>query len=138
MRTNERNCFTFRLLYITILYYLECSSPLGVKDGKINNSQITTTGVFRSSYGWQARLNKNISNGGAWCADTGGGVKNEKNYDQYIMIDLLNLTKITGIATQGRQFQNGSEWVKDYELSYSRDGTRWEFYTEQVNPVKVI
>ena len=104
---------------------------------RIKNSQITTTSYVRSAYGWQARLNKNIPKWGAWCVNTSGGMKDRKNYDQYIMIDLLNLTKITGIATQGRQHNRGNEWVKDYKLSYRRDNGTWYFYREKDNSVKV-
>ena len=53
------------------------------------------------------------------------------------MIDLLNLTKITGIATQGREYNSGTEFVKDYKLSYRRDDGVWYFYTEKVNSEKV-
>ena len=120
-----------------ITYYLECNSPLGMEDGRIKNSQITTTGYIRSAYGWQARLNKNIPKWGAWCVNTSGGMIKRKNYDQYIMIDLLNLTKITGIATQGRQRNRGNEWVKDYKLSYKRDDGVWDFYREKDNPQMV-
>jgi hypothetical protein len=41
---------------------------------------------------------------------------------------LLNLTKITRIATQGRQYNRGIEKVKDYKLSYRKDGGVWHFY----------
>ena len=128
-------------MYICIISSVECNSPLGMEDDRINNSQITTTGTppRQSAYGWQARLNKNIPKWGAWCVNTSGGMIKRKNYDQYIMIDLLNLTKITGIATQGRQGpkKNGNEWVRDYKLSYRRDDGVWHFYRGKDNSVKV-
>ena len=111
-----------------------------MENGQINNSQITTSSVLekRTPYGYQARLNQNIPAWGAWCPDVSEGKMNEKNYDQYIQIDLLNLTKITGIATQGRVFSNGREYAKDYKISYRRYGGVWNFYrgkdqTEKVN-----
>ena len=122
-----------------IVYYLECISSLGMEDGRIKDSQITTSSVLkgRSPYGYQARLNQNIPPWGAWCPDNSEGKINEWNYDQYIQIDLLNLTKITAIATQGRQYLGGREYVRDYKISYRRDGGVWNFYQEKNQTVKV-
>ena len=127
-------------IFIIILYILECSYPLGMEDGRIKDLQITTTsGLLRGAYGRLARLNKNIPYWCAWCVGMSEGMIHGKNYDHHIMIDLLNLTKITGIATQGRQGKKGDgiEKVEDYKLSYRRDGGVWHFYSEKVNLVKV-
>ncbi len=110
------------------MYYLECISPLGMADRTINDSQITTSSVLRSAYGWQARLRQNIPPWGAWCPDISGGSRTKRNYDQYIQIDLLKLTNITGIATQGREHAGGEDYVKDYKISYSEDSLTWIFY----------
>ena len=119
--------------------YLGCLSSLGMEDFRIKNSQITTSSVLdgTTAYGWQARLNQNIHGWGAWCPDGSGGKTTEKIYDQYIQIDLLKLTKITGIATQGRQYFGGREYVRDYKISYRRDGGVWYFYREKDENVKV-
>ena len=119
--------------------YLGCLSPLGMEDFRIKDSQITTSSVLdgTTAYGWQARLNQNIGDWGAWCPDGSGGKTTEKNYDQYIQIDLLKLTKITGIATQGRQYLGGREYPRDYKISYRRDGGAWYFYREKDENVKV-
>ena len=37
------------------------------------------------------------------------GPNQKENYDQYIQIDLLNLTEVTRMATQGREFARGEE-----------------------------
>ena len=110
-----------------------------MEDGRIKDSQIINSSVLqeRTPYGWQARLKQNILKWGAWCPDNTGGKMNEKNYDQYIQIDLLNLTKITGIATQGREYRNGREYVRDYKISYRRDGGAWYFYRGKDQTVKV-
>ena len=112
---------------------LGCVSPLGMEDGRIKDSQITASSVLkeRSPHPWLARLNRNIPQWGAWCPDITGGNRTEKNYDQYIQIDLVNLTKITGIATQGRSYSGGREYAKDYKISYIRDGGIWNFYQEK-------
>ena len=120
------------------VYYLECVRPLGMEDRSIKDSQITTSSVLkkRSSYGWQARLHQTIAPWGAWCPDVSGGKINKTSYDQYIQTDLLKLIKITGIATQGRQYI-GLECVRDYKISYRRDGGLWKFYQERDQTVKV-
>jgi hypothetical protein len=124
-------------IIIPILSYLECISALGMSDGRIKDSQITVSGFLKKAYGRLARLRKNIPDWGAWCANVSGGKIRGKNYDQYILIDLLNLTKITRIATQGRQYNGGREWAKDYKLSYRKDGGIWYFYKGKDQAVKV-
>ncbi len=97
-------------------------------DRTIKDSQITTSSVLRTAYGWQARLRQNITHWGAWCFNTSRESKTKRNYDQYIQIDLLKLTKITGIATQGREYNGGAQFVEDYKISYSNDSLSWIFY----------
>ena len=118
---------------------LGCVSPLGMEDGRIKDSQITASSVLKEKtpYPWLARLNRNIGGWGAWCPDRTGGKINEKNYDQYIQIDLVNLTEITGIATQGRSYLGGREYAEDYKISYRRDGGIWNFYGGKNQTVKV-
>ena len=110
-----------------------------MEDGRIKDSQITASSVFkgRSPFPWLARLNRNLPSWGAWCPDVTGGKITEKNYDQYIQIDLLNLTNITRIATQGRSYAGGREYAKDYKISYRRDGGLWNFYQGKDQTVKV-
>ena len=119
------------------VYYLGCVSPLGMEDGRIKDSQITTSSVLGGTYGYQARLNQVIPRWGGWCPDVSEGKINERIYDQYTQIDLLNLTKITGIATQGGEYLGGREYVRDYKISYRRDGGVWNFYQEKDQTVKV-
>ena len=118
---------------------LECVSPLGMEESRIKDSQITASSVLKgqSPHPWLARLHRNIPFWGAWCPDITGGNITEKNYDQYIQIDLLNLTKITRIATQGRSYSGGREFARDYKISYRRDGGIWGFYRGKDQTVKV-
>ena len=134
VRAMQQDVVCERGLNTIIVYYLECISPLGMADRTIEDSQITTSSVLRTTYGWQARLGQNIPPWGAWCPDTSGGSKTKRNYDQYIQIDLLKLTKITGIATQGREYNGGTEYVKDYRISYCNDSLNWIFYREKEQP----
>jgi hypothetical protein len=108
-----------------------------MEDGRVKDSQINVTSFIRGAYGEQARLHQNIQHWGAWCPDKTGGSMRKGNYDQYIEIDLLNLTKITGIATQGREYNGGIEKVENYKLSYRKDGGAWHYYPGKDQDVKV-
>ena len=105
----------------------------------MKDSQITAFSIIKgkSPYAWLARLNRNIPFWGAWCPDYTGGKIIGKSYDQYIQIDLVNLTKISGIATQGRSYSGGQQYAKDYKISYRRDGGIWNFYEGNDRTVKV-
>ena len=119
------------------MLFLECKSPLGMEDGRIKDSQINVTSFIRTAYGEKARLRQNIQPWGAWCPDITEPSMREGNYDQYIQIDLLNPTKITGIATQGREYDQGTEKAENYKLSYRKDGGEWHFYQGKDQTVKV-
>ena len=111
-----------------------------MEDGRIKKSQITTSGVATgtTANGWLARLNRNIPQYGAWCVNVSGGSRSERNYDQYIQIDLVNLSVITSIATQGGI---GGKFVGDYKISYRKHShSDWIFYREKdqsLNEAKV-
>ena len=107
----------------------------------IKDSQITVSSIFdKLNSGKTARLRTNILNWGAWCPNITNAEKENIYYDEYIQIDLLHLTTITKVATQGREFLGGREFVKTYQISYSYDNRKWMYYREnsdvKVNMVK--
>lgn len=57
---------------------------------------------------------------------TAGWVAKQRNANQWIQVDLRHVTRITGIATQGRN--TGSQYVKSYILQYSNDGEKFKSY----------
>ncbi|EDO45566.1 predicted protein, partial [Nematostella vectensis] len=73
----------------------------------------------------QARLNNVHVNGhhySSWIAQT-------HDTNQWLKIDLVNVTKVACVATQGSQeFQ---DWVTGYTIGYSMDGTAWTVYQEE-------
>ena len=88
-----------------------------MKSGKIPDSAITATTVYSQYYGPErARLDtvKSGSFAGAWVPKT-------QDMGQWIQVDLAKITKITRIATQGRQ--DTAQWVKSYSISYSLGGS---------------
>ena len=108
---------------LPFLYLVDCTTPLGLEDLRIHDSQLTAQSHYESfSIGGGksvdtepkcARLNKNNC---AWCAPRGNG--------QYLQVDLRRNFIITGIATQG--FEALSDYyVKRYKVSHSRNGHTW-------------
>ncbi|XDV30260.1 hypothetical protein PO909_033215 [Leuciscus waleckii] len=104
-----------------------CSLPLGMESGLIEDTQITASSVASSWYSgqwhpWYARLNKQ-GTVNAWQA---------KNNDiqPWIQVELKDITKITGIITQGAKMLRNEMFVTAYTLEYSEDGRRWTKYTD--------
>ena len=87
-----------------------------MKSGNIPNSAITATTIYNQYHGAErARLNtvKSGSFIGAWVPKT-------QDIGQWIQVDLGKITKITRLATQGRE--DSSQWVKSYCITYSVEG----------------
>ena len=63
-------------------------------------------------------------------AKQGGWSAGRNNPDEWLQVDLgSQWTKVTGIATQGR---NGyDQWVTSYKLQYSKNGQDFQYYREQ-------
>ena len=77
---------------------------------------ITASSINSQYYGPErARLDsaKSGSYAGAW-------IPKNQDIGQWIQVDLGKITKITRIATQGRQ--DAGQWVKSYSLTYSVEG----------------
>ena len=56
----------------------------------------------------------------------GGWVSYSRNTNQFLQIDLENVTKVSRIVTQGSFDQNW--WTKTYTLDYSQDGVTFISY----------
>jgi len=101
-----------------------CTASLGMESRLIKDAQITASSEWDSNHAAiQARLHFKAGGGkqGAWSARS-----NDAN--QWIQVALGSYTKLTGIATQGR---NGhSQWVTKYQLQYSDDGVIFHYYKE--------
>ena len=99
-----------------------CTESLGMENRLIKDAQITASSEQDSNNAAiQARLNFKTRGGkqGAWSPGS-----NDAN--QWIQVALDSDTKLTGIATQGR---NGSySWVTKYQLQYSDDGVNFHYY----------
>ena len=107
---------------VSAVHVAECSASLGMENGLIKNAQITASSQWDSYHAAiQARLNFKAGGGkqGGWSARW-------NDHSQWIQVTLGSYTKLTGIATQGR---NGhSQWVTKYKLQYSDDGVNFHYY----------
>ena len=99
-----------------------CIASLGMENRFIRDTQITASSEWDSNHAAiQARLNFKAGGGkqGAWSARS-----NDAN--QWIQVAFGSYTKLTGIATQGRNGAN--QWVTKYQLQYSDDGVNFYYY----------
>ena len=88
-----------------------------MENGTILDSQISASSVYdRNHAAEQARLHfkRHGLKTGSWSAKN-----NDKN--QWLQVDLQQTTRITAIATQGRNGYTPGQWVEEYKLQYGED-----------------
>ena len=93
----------------------------------ISDSQISASSQLDDNHSArQARLHFTISGNmrGGWSA-----LRNDLN--QWLQVDLGSYTRVTRVATQGRNAYN--EWVTKYRLKYSDDGVTFYLYNGAAN-----
>uniref|UniRef100_A0AAY4BI30 F5/8 type C domain-containing protein n=1 Tax=Denticeps clupeoides TaxID=299321 RepID=A0AAY4BI30_9TELE len=107
-----------------------CSEPLGMKAGHIQDLQITSSSVFHTlnidMFSWEpgkARLDEK-GKVNAWASAS-------NDQSQWLQVDLLLPTKVTGIITQGAKDFGRVQFVGSYKLSYSNDGEKWAIYQDE-------
>lgn len=107
-----------------------CSEPLGMKSGHIQDYQITASSIFRTlnmdMFTWEPRKARLDKQGkvNAW---TSG----HNDQSQWLQVDLLVPTKVTGIITQGAKDFGHVQFVGSYKLAYSNDGEYWTVYQDE-------
>ena len=123
----QLNCVPQIYIYIFFniflcLYLLEsCTAALGMQNEAITDARITASSMWGENHSpARARLNLIVERmkRGAWSA-------RQNNLNQWIQVDLGEVTKVTHIATQGRQ--DASQWVKSYSLQY---GNPWKHFKD--------
>ena len=93
----------------------------------ISDGQITASSQLDENHSaTQARLHLKIGGykRGGWSALT-------IDLHQWLQVDLGSYTRVTRVATQGRNAFN--EWVTKYILQYSDDGVTFDLYKEGAN-----
>ena len=102
-----------------------------MEDGRILSGHLRASSSYNYNHGPnRARLNIYASHG-----RTGAWVAKYRSSNQWLQIDLRQMCVIKGIATQGRR--EAHQWVKTFQLSYSRYGARFSSYVSY-GRVKVI
>ena len=94
-------------------------APLGMQDGRITYSRLTASSMYNNYYSpWSARLQSR----------KGGWLSKYNNHAQWIQADLETMTRVKGVAIQGRY--NANQFVKSFTVSFSRDGSKFYPYRE--------
>ena len=110
----------------------DCYKPLGLSDGRINDTQITANTVYNNNtklYGpGRARLNRT----GGYRAQPGSPA------GAALSVYFPETMIITGIATQGYYGANIEEWTKKYNLGYSFGSGTFFFKEKNRRDTKVI
>ena len=117
------------IAYVSWVHFLfpfagKCDVPIGLEDRRVPDQLITASSFYnyycapRNARLRQRRVGRL---GGAWCAK-------RSDRRQWLKIDLGGLTRVSRIATQGRQ--NSDQWVTSYYVSYSTKGYRFITYKE--------
>uniref|UniRef100_A0A671W8Q5 Coagulation factor VIII-like n=1 Tax=Sparus aurata TaxID=8175 RepID=A0A671W8Q5_SPAAU len=100
-----------------LVYNPNCVSPLGMKSGRIEDSQITASDYV----GKEPRLARLDQSGyiNAWIG---------RDSDSWIQVDLLKPTLLHGIQTQGVRVKLRDNYITFFTVSYSLDQDTWRTY----------
>ncbi|XP_072573145.1 coagulation factor VIII [Paramormyrops kingsleyae] len=101
-----------------LVYSPECIEPLGMRTGRISDSQITDSGHYGD---WEARLARLELPGSvnAW-----SGI----NRMSWIQVDLKRPMLVHKIRTQGAKHSFSESFIVMYNVSYSQDSVTWKTY----------
>ena len=106
-----------------------------MESGGITDQQISASSQFDAIHSpSQGRLHfkKTDTKSGGWSSLT-------SDANQWFQIDLGNhQTRVTGVATQGRNSNLYNQWVTKHKLQYSDDGNTFRYYSEQRIPKVVL
>uniref|UniRef100_A0A3Q4GME5 Coagulation factor VIII-like n=1 Tax=Neolamprologus brichardi TaxID=32507 RepID=A0A3Q4GME5_NEOBR len=100
-----------------LLVYDPCVLPLGMKSGKIEDSQITAS----DHIDWEPALARLDQSGyiNAWMG---------KNKQSWIQVDLQRPTLMHGVKTQGVRSRLREHYITYFTVSYSLDQETWTNY----------
>ena len=124
----QRHRFRSSVLLLILInqYFLltgkRCDQPLGMQNGRITRKQIMASSFWDKNHGplnGRLKFRRRGHRMGAWSAKY-------NNYNQWLMVGFGRATRITIIATQGRQ--DARQWVTKYYLSYSQDKSTFAEY----------
>ncbi|XP_070819516.1 coagulation factor VIII [Chaetodon trifascialis] len=101
-----------------LVYNPRCISPLGMKSGRIEDSQITASDHIDN---WQPQLARLDQSGyiNAWMG---------RNKMSWIQVDLQRPTLLHGVQTQGVRAKLRDNYIRFFTISYSLDQETWTTY----------
>ncbi|XP_071314337.1 coagulation factor VIII [Trachinotus anak] len=101
-----------------LVYNPRCVLPLGMKSGRIEDSQITASDHIEY---WEPRLARLDQSGyiNAWMG---------RNKMSWIQVDLQRPTLLHGIQTQGVRSRLRDHYITHFTISYSLDQDTWTTY----------
>lgn len=101
-----------------LVYDPQCSFPLGMKSGRIEDSQITASDYVDN---WKPHLARLDQSGyiNAWIG---------RNKMSWIQVDLLKPTLLHGVNTQGVSVKLRDNYITFFTVSYSLDQENWTTY----------
>ncbi|XP_074610173.1 cubilin-like [Acropora palmata] len=108
-----------------------CNESIGLQDGRIRDSQLSASSYFSLTLGrgqlYMTPQYGRVGNAYAWCSQI---EMSNKAAPEYLQIDLLNLTEVTAIATQGYHLPSTAFWgyVSSYKVHYGYNGNHWITY----------
>ena len=98
-----------------------------MESGAILDEQLSASSEYDSHHGIinaRLRLPGSSSSAGSWATLS-------NNANEWLQVDLkIQDTKVSGVATQGRDTSSYEHWVKKYKLQYSNDGVIFQNYRE--------
>lgn len=104
-----------------LLSVLDRPPSVGLEDPElIPDTSITASSTSPESSPIKIRLDQNETNG--WKAET-------ENNTEYIQIDIGMVYNIHAVRPEGTPSSN--QWVTEYKLQFSLDGSEWRWYTEK-------
>ena len=113
----------------SILLILVCADPLGMEDGRIEDSQITASSQHSISVAPKyARLNHITSEGG-WAVS-------HSDSDRWIQVNFNVPRMISGIILQGKLAHD--QWVTKYTVAYSNDGASSTYVADVDSGVDMV
>ena len=106
------------------ILYSGCVKSLGMENQAISNAQVTASSQMDNTHSArEARLHSKADGyqRGGWVA-----LKNDLN--QWLQVDLGTFTRVTRVATQGRDGYD--QWVTKYRLQYSDNEDTFHSFKE--------
>ncbi|XP_028517886.1 neuropilin-2-like, partial [Exaiptasia diaphana] len=93
-----------------------CNESLGMEDGRIKDGDITASSYWYMCGPVPCRPYKGrLNSDAAWLTAT-------PSPNEYLQVDLLKITKLTSIATQGFPLGHyGARYTREYKLKYSNN-----------------